>query len=169
MDTFFWVEAHFRTVLVSTHVQTSAFVAWQSRLAARLQAAMPESRMSAALKQKASIHPNALHSGDHVPNALHRCMRRLERSELTVLKASQVPQTHRRLPLRRLGPDTRHLGLNENTRRITSALTIACAVQTQRPMVEQLAAAPGLGRSEFHLHFRSNIPLPLLSSRSTAA
>ena len=169
MGTFFWMEAHFRTVMVSTHVQTSAFVAWQSRLTARWQAAMPKSSMPAALKQKAPFHPNVLHSGELLRNACYRCTRLLERSETPVLKASLIRKTRHWLPLGRLGPDTRHLGLNENTRRITSAVTIACADQTQLPMVEQLAAAPGMGRSEFHLHFRSNIPLSSLSARSASA
>jgi len=125
--------------------------------------------MPAALKQKASTHPNALHSCEHLRNALRRCMRRLYRSELPVPKASLVTPTHHWLPLGRLGPDTRHLGLNENTRHITSAVTVACANQTQLPMVEQLAAAPGMSLSAFHLHFHSNTPLSPLSSRSTLA
>lgn len=59
-------------------------------------------------------------------------MRLLDRSESPVLKASLIRQTHHCLPLGRLGPDIRNLGLHENnTRRFAHDVTLLCADQTQ--------------------------------------
>ncbi|WP_284398909.1 AraC family transcriptional regulator [Acidovorax sp. SUPP2825] len=90
-------------------------------------------------------------------DAVRRLVRLLDRPEsLAVLKAGLVREIHHWLLRGRQGAVIRHLGLpDSHARRIARAVAILRAEPARPVRIEQLAAAAGMGRSAFHLHFRA--------------
>lgn len=102
---------------------------------------------------------DAADTGDEedLRDAVRRLVRLLDRPEsLAVLKAGLVREIHHWLLRGRQGAAIRHLGLpDSHARRIARAVAILRAEPARPVRIEQLAAAAGMGRSAFHLHFRA--------------
>ncbi|GKT00231.1 AraC family transcriptional regulator [Acidovorax sp. SUPP3434] len=94
---------------------------------------------------------------DDLRDAVRRLVRLLDRPEsLAVLKEGLVREIHHWLLRGRQGAAIRQLGLpDSHARRIARAVAILRAEPTQPVRIERLAAAAGMGRSAFHLHFRA--------------
>ncbi|GKS85921.1 AraC family transcriptional regulator [Acidovorax sp. SUPP1855] len=103
--------------------------------------------------------PDAADTGDEedLRDAVRRLVRLLDRPEsLAVLKDGLVREIHHWLLRGRQGAVIRHLGLpDSHARRIARAVAILRAEPARPVRIEQLAAAAGMGRSAFHLHFRA--------------
>lgn len=107
----------------------------------------------------AEIHPSpaALDTGKDLQDALHRLVRLLDRpASLAVLKNGLIREIHYWMLSGNQGSAVRNLGLPDSrARRIARAVAILRADYARPVHIEQLAAAAGLSRSAFHLHFRA--------------
>lgn len=107
----------------------------------------------------ANVHPSraALDTGRDLQDALHRLVRLLDRPEsLDVLKDSLIREIHYWLLSGNQGSAVRHLGLpDSHARRISRAVALLRADHARPAQIERLAAAAGMSRSAFHLHFRA--------------
>ncbi|WCM89944.1 AraC family transcriptional regulator [Acidovorax sp. NCPPB 3576] len=94
---------------------------------------------------------------DDLRDAVRRLVRLLDRPEsLAVLKDGLIREIHHWLLRGRQGAAIRHLGLpDSHARRIARAVAILRAEPAQPVPIERLAAAAGMSRSAFHLHFRA--------------
>ncbi|GKT23049.1 AraC family transcriptional regulator [Acidovorax sp. SUPP3334] len=90
-------------------------------------------------------------------DAVRRLVRLLDRPEsLAVLKDGLIREIHHWLLRGRQGAAGRHLGLpDSHARRIARAVALLRAEPAQPVPIERLAAAAGMSRSAFHLHFRA--------------
>ena len=107
----------------------------------------------------AEVHPSraALDTGRDLQDALHRLVRLLDRPEsLAVLKDSLIREIHYWLLSGNQGSAVRNLGLpDSHARRIARAVALLRADHARPAQIERLAAAAGMSRSAFHLHFRA--------------
>lgn len=96
-------------------------------------------------------------TGEDLQDALHRLVRLLDRPEsLAVLKDSLIREIHYWLLLGNQGSAVRSLGLpGSHARRIARAVALLRADYARPVQIERLAAAAGMSRSAFHLHFRT--------------
>ncbi|WPH18091.1 AraC family transcriptional regulator [Variovorax paradoxus] len=96
-------------------------------------------------------------TGTDLRDAVHRLVRLLDRPEsLAVLKDSLIREIHYWLLLSHQGSAVRNLGLpGSNARRIARAVALLRADYARPVQIERLAAAAGMSRSAFHLHFRA--------------
>lgn len=105
------------------------------------------------------VHPSqaALDTGKDLQDAVHRLVRLLDRPEsLAVLKDSLIREIHYWLLLGHQGSAVRKLGLpDSHARRIARAVALLRADHARPAQIERLAAAAGMSRSAFHLHFRA--------------
>lgn len=94
---------------------------------------------------------------EDVRDALGRLVRLLDRPDsLAVLKDGLIREIHHWLLLGHQGHAIRDLGLpDSHARRIARAVAILRADHTKPVTIERLAAAAGMSRSAFHLHFRA--------------
>lgn len=107
----------------------------------------------------AEVHPSRaeLNTGRDLQDALHRLVRLLDRPEsLAVLKDSLIREIHYWLLSGNQGSAVRNLGLpDSHARRIARAVALLRADHARPAPIEHLAAAAGMSRSAFHLHFRA--------------
>lgn len=105
------------------------------------------------------VHPSqaVLDTGKDLQDALHRLVRLLDRPEsLAVLKDSLIREIHYWLLSGHQGLAVRNLGLpDSHARRIARAVALLRADHARPVQIERLAAAAGMSRSAFHLHFRA--------------
>lgn len=99
----------------------------------------------------------ALDTGTELRDAVHRLVRLLDRPEsLSVLKDSLIREIHHWLLLGNQGSAVRNLGLpGSHAQRIARAVALLRADHARPAQIERLAAAAGMSRSAFHLHFRA--------------
>lgn len=107
----------------------------------------------------AEVHPSraAPDTSKDLQDALHRLVRLLDRPEsLAVLKDSLIREIHYWLLSGTQGSAVRNLGLpDSHARRIARAVALLRADHARPAQIERLAAAAGMSRSAFHLHFRA--------------
>lgn len=107
----------------------------------------------------AEVHPPqaAVDTGRDLQDAFHRLVRLLDRPEsLAVLKDTLIREIHYWLLSGTKGSAVRNLGLpDSHARRIARAVALLRADHARPAQIERLAAAAGMSRSAFHLHFRA--------------
>lgn len=105
------------------------------------------------------VHPPqaAPQVGKDLQDALRRLVRLLDRpGPLAVLKESLIREIHYWLLSGHQGSAVRNLGLpDSHARRIARAVALLRADHTRPAQIERLAAAAGMSRSAFHVHFRA--------------
>jgi len=101
--------------------------------------------------------PAARDIGEDLQDALHRLVRLLDRPEsLAVLKDGLIREIHYWLLSGKSGSAVRNLGRpDSHARRIARAVSLLRADPARPAQIERLAAAAGMSRSAFHLHFRA--------------
>jgi AraC-like DNA-binding protein len=96
-------------------------------------------------------------TGEDLRDAIGRLIRLLDRPDsLAILNDGLIQEIHHWLLLGHQGHAIRDLGLpDSHARRIARAVAILRAEHAKPIKIERLAAAAGMSRSAFHLHFRA--------------